>query len=343
MNLTEATEHCREHPELPPTEISSILNALLDEKIPGELKEDFLTALAQRGETAAELAAFAEAILPHAIDPGFYGEWKGQPLLDCCGTGGGGLNMANVSTGSMFIMAAAGAVVAKHGNRGITKKSGSSNLLEALGLNVQSTPDDLKRSLEQTGMAFIFAPAFHPAFKVIAPVRQKLAQKGQRTIFNLLGPLLNPVKPQAQIMGVFKKEHLSLFNQALALQGRQRYLVIHGSHSDHTALGEFSPAGLTLLCGALSDQKINTEATRELSQDALSTIIVASPEESAARITAVLENTDHGLLREMLLINAAAGLWTQGTAISLDEGYHKAKEALSSGKALETLRLWQNI
>src|SRR5277367_3838561 len=174
-----------------PDEICAAAGELLDASVGDGLKAAFLRAWAQRGETATELAACAEAFLPEALDPGLRGSWQGKPLLDCCGTGGGGLNLLNISTGVMFLLAALGIPVVKHGNRGITKKSGSADVLEALGLQIDSAPEEVPCQLEEVGCAFLFAPAYHPTFAVIAPVRRALGAEGRRTIFNLLGPMLN--------------------------------------------------------------------------------------------------------------------------------------------------------
>src|SRR5277367_5170366 len=180
-----------------PDEICAAAGELLDASVGDGLKAAFLRAWAQRGETAVELAACAEAFLPQALDPGLRGSWQGKPLLDCCGTGGGGLNLLNISTGLMFILAAMGIPVVKHGNRGITKRTGSADVLEAMGIKIDLAPELVPRCLEEVGCAFLFAPFYHTSFATIAPVRRALGAKGQRTIFNLIAPLLNPARPDA--------------------------------------------------------------------------------------------------------------------------------------------------
>ncbi len=165
---------------LTPEEISAAARDLLDTSVSDELKAGFLRDWALRGETAAELAACAEAFLPRALDPGLRGSWNGQPLLDCCGTGGGGLNLLNISTGLMFVLAAMGIPVVKHGNRGITKRSGSADVLEAMGIRIDLAPAEVPRCLETVGCAFLFAPAYHTTFAAVAPVRRSLAALGQR-------------------------------------------------------------------------------------------------------------------------------------------------------------------
>src|SRR5277367_4085888 len=200
-----------------PDEICAAARELLDASVADPIKAGFLRAWAQRGETAAELAACAEAFLPRALDPGLRGSWKGRPLLDCCGTGGGGLNLLNISTGLMFILTAMGIPVVKHGNRGITKRTGSADVLEAMGIKIDLAPEEVPKCLEEVGCAFLFAPAYHTAFATIAPVRRVLAGQGHRTIFNLLGPLLNPARPDARLVGVFKPKHVALYQAVLEI------------------------------------------------------------------------------------------------------------------------------
>ncbi|MEM9443888.1 MAG: anthranilate phosphoribosyltransferase [Verrucomicrobiota bacterium] len=323
--------------------VSSLIDDLLDPEIEAEKKENFLKLQTEKGESSEELAAFAKAILPKAVELKVKGSWQGKSLLDCCGTGGGGLDMVNISTGSMFLIAAAGVPVAKHGNKGVTKKSGSSNVLEALGIKIQATPDDLEIALERTGMTFIFAPAFHPAFKHLAPIRQSLAAKGHRTIFNLLGPLLNPVEPEAQIIGVFKEQYLELFYQALSITQCARYLVLHGVSHEGSSLGELSAYGSNCLSGKLAGEHSSMRFDTARTQGSLNSLLISSAEESAKRIVAVLERRENGLLREMLILNAAAGLWAQGNAESLEEGIEQATESLENGEAFNRLKKWQSI
>ena len=162
---------------------------------------DFLLALAEKGETPAEVAAFAAGISSLAVDPGV-SDWADR-AIDVCGTGGDGSGTFNISTAVSFIVAAAGVPVFKHGNRSITSKCGSADLLEALGIRLDATAEQVRASLEAVSFCFFFAPAYHPAFKEIMPVRKALATEGKRTIFNLLGPLINPGKPAHQLLGVF--------------------------------------------------------------------------------------------------------------------------------------------
>jgi anthranilate phosphoribosyltransferase len=179
---------------------------LVDESVPAAAKADFLCRLAIKGETPAEIAAFAGALRQKSIQPPLDPETRSREILDVVGTGGDRLNTFNISTVVAILCAAAGVTVAKHGNRGITSQVGSADVLEALGIRIDLPPAEAARALRERHFAFFFAPAYHPAFKHIAPARKLCAERGQRTIFNLLGPLLNPVRPSAVLVGVPRPE-----------------------------------------------------------------------------------------------------------------------------------------
>ena len=330
-------------------EINAIADELLDTGIDDSLKVEFLHAWAVRGETAAELAACAEAFLPKALDPGLRGSWHGKPLLDCCGTGGGGLNLLNISTGLMFILSAMGIPVVKHGNRGITKRSGSADVLEAMGIQIDLAPEEVPRCLEEVGCAFLFAPAYHTTFAAIAPVRQALAAQGQRTVFNLLGPLLNPARPDARLVGVFKTEHVSLYQSALELMSCPKFTVVSGEDEEsHKMIGEVSAWGPSLLGSTLrlpGGEPFDrlTRKPDPVLRETLTSLLVRNADESASRLETIFSGEDQGLDRETLLINAAVASWTHGTSSSLEDGLAQGAEALDSGKALEQLRKWQKF
>jgi len=330
-------------------EISSATRELLDASVGDDLKAAFLCAWAQRGETAAELAACAEAFLPQALDPGMRGSWRGKPLLDCCGTGGGGLNLLNISTGLMFILSAMGIPVVKHGNRGVTKRTGSADVLEAMGIRIDLPSEEVPRCLEEVGCAFLFAPAYHTTFAVIAPVRQALGAQGQRTVFNLLGPLLNPARPDARLVGVFKPEHVELYQSALEFMKCPRFSVVCGQDAESgRMIGEVSAQGHTLfgstlrLPGGVHLTSL-TRTPRKREHEKLDSLLVRNPDESASRLETILSGEDQGLDRQTLLMNAAVASWTHGTASSLDEGLSQGAEALDSGRALGVLKRWQEF
>ena len=330
-------------------EIGAAASELLDASVADDLKAGFLRAWAQRGETAAELAACAEAFLPQALDPGLRGSWKGRALLDCCGTGGGGLDLLNISTGLMFILGAMGIPVVKHGNRGITKRTGSADVLEAMGIRIDLAPEEVPRCLEEVGCAFLFAPAYHTTFAVIAPVRRALAAQGQRSVFNLLGPLLNPARPDARLVGVFKPGHVELYQSALELMKCPRFSVVCGEDAEsRQMIGEVSAQGTTLFGGTLRlpGGVHLTSVTRTPEppiHEKLDSLLVRNPDESASRLETILSGEEQGFDRETLLMNAAVASWTHGTASSLEEGIAQGAEALDSGKALARLRKWQEF
>jgi anthranilate phosphoribosyltransferase len=330
-------------------EIAVAAGELLDVAVADDLKAEFLRAWAQRGETAEELAACAEAFLPRAVDPGLRGLWQGKPLLDCCGTGGGGLNLLNISTGLMFILAALGIPVVKHGNRGITKRTGSADVLEAMGIRIDLAPEDVPRCLEEVGCAFLFAPAYHTTFAVIAPVRRALAAEGQRTIFNLLGPLLNPARPEARLVGVFRREQVALYQSALELMKCPRFTVVCGEDEEsHQMIGEVSAQGVSLFGSTVrgpdgAPLTTLTRAPMAPIHEKLDSLLVRNPDESASRLETILSGEEQGLDRETLVINAAVASWTHGTAASLEEGIRQSEKALDSGEALKVLQRWQKF
>jgi anthranilate phosphoribosyltransferase len=337
-------------------EIGAAAKALLDTAVADDTKAAFLRAWTQRGETAAELAACAEAFLPQALDPGVRGSWNGQPLLDCSGTGGGGLPLLNISTGLMFILAAMGVPVVKHGNRGLTKKSGSADALEALGIKIDLPPDQTTRCLEEVGCAFLFAPAYHLSFAAVGPARRHLAAEGQRTIFNLLGPLLNPARPDARMIGVFKEEHLDLYEAALREMKCPRYAVVCGKDRlTGKMIGEASANGETIIRMSpplptdkgrlirLAAKAEFTGAADPIPADVLSvnSMLVSDSGESAHRIEAILRGEEQSFARDTLLYNASIAAWIAGTAQSREEAGLKCDEALSSGRAFAVLERWR--
>jgi anthranilate phosphoribosyltransferase len=331
------------HAVLTGDNISLAAAALLDPQVDDTLKVDFLRAWAQRGETSAELAACAEAFLPNARDPGLRGTWHGKPLLDCCGTGGGGLNLLNISTGLMFVLAAMGIPVVKHGNRGVTKRSGSADVLEAMGIRIDLAPEEVPRCLEQVGCAFLYAPAYHTTFAAVTPVRRFLAQQGQRTVFNLLGPLLNPARPDARLVGVFHREQVALYQNALELMKCPNFTVVCGEDAETAKpIGEVSAQGTNLFGSTVPLTELTRTPTHG-THEHIDSLLVRNADESAMRLETIFSGEDQGLGRDTLMINAAVASWTHGTAMSLDDGLAKSAEALDSGAALEKLRAWQKF
>jgi anthranilate phosphoribosyltransferase len=318
------------------------MEGLLDPSGNEDQKLEFLRALTDKGESAGELAAFVEAVLPRAVDPGFHGQWGGQRILDCCGTGGGGFNLFNVSTGIMFILAACGVPVAKHGNRGITKKSGSADVLAALGLPIAATPAQLRRQMEANGLAFIAAPQFHPAFRALAPLRQKLAAEGRRTVFNLLGPLLNPCRPASQLIGVFQPGHVALFSDALEALGRERHGVVYGEAPDGRAIGEAGIFRRNQLRWRLDGPPADYEETFRGAVPDLDGLMVDSPVASAELLERLLRGDEVGCGQALLIHNAALALHIHSRP-DFRAAEREAEEALVSGRAHAKLQAWRAL
>jgi len=312
---------------------------LLDAEADATLKADFLRALSKKGETDAEIAAFAEAFLKRAVDPGLDEKSLSGPLLDCCGTGGDKLDLFNVSTTAMFVLAAGGVCVVKHGNRSITSKCGGADVLESLGIRIDLPPADFKRCVEEVGCGFMFAPYYHPAFKAIAPVRKALAAEGTPTIFNLLGPILNPARPQNQLVGVYSKTALPKFASVLKQLGRTRAWAVHGEAGNGLGMDELSTLGPTDVCsvehGVIASQTIDPCAFG-FQPAPLSSLRGGDCETNAQILLEVLQGKP-GPKRDIVLLNAAAGFVVTGLSKDLGTGLTRAAEAIDSGAALVKL------
>jgi anthranilate phosphoribosyltransferase len=289
----------------------------------------FLVALRLKGETADELAGFAEAMRAHVVPV----RPARTDLVDTAGTGGDGAHTLNISTAAALLAAAAGAAVAKHGNRAVSSSSGSADVLEALGFSLELEPERIARSIDELGFGFMFAPTHHPAMRHAAPVRRELAT---RTVFNVLGPLTNPAGARAQVVGVYAPELVRTLAEVLARLGARRAFVVHGA----AGIDELSPAGPNLV-GEVVDGDV-----RERSIDPLelgirrcdpSELVGGSPADNAARIRAIFGGADNGGAKDAILLNAAGAIAAGGHAADLHEGLGYAREALESGAAAERL------
>ncbi len=329
--------------DMSPHEVRAAAEFLLNAEAPDESKARLLEGLSAKGETPAEIAGFVEVFLEHAVDPHMGLLDLEGPTLDVCGTGGDKLDLFNVSTTAMFVAAAGGASVVKHGNRGITSKSGGADVLEALGVKIDLSPDGFRDCMEQAGVGFMFAPNYHPAFKAVVGVRKLLAQKGVRTIFNLIGPLLNPAKPQCQLVGVFSREFCPTFAEILQQLGRESAWVVHGTTVDGRSVDEVSLLGTTRICksGSLADQ-VDEEVHPSdfgMMHAEVEDLQGGDAKENAAILKAILSGKDKGPKRDMVMLNAGAALACAGLADDLSEGIKKSREILESGAAMEKLRL----
>jgi anthranilate phosphoribosyltransferase len=288
----------------------------------------FLVALRFKGETAAEIAGCAEAMREHvlAVKP------KRQDLVDTAGTGGDNAHTLNISTAAALVAAAAGAGVAKHGNRAVSSSSGSADVLEALGFELELPPERIEQSIDELGFGFLFAPTHHPAMKHAAPVRRELAT---RTVFNVLGPLTNPAGARAQVVGVFAADLVPTIAAVLAELGAHRAFVVHGANG----IDELSPAGPNLVAEVVRGQVVErTLDPLELGVPRCSPdeLRGGSPEENAAAIRRVFEGADGGA-RDAILLNAAGAIAAGGHAADLREGIELARDAVATGAAGERL------
>jgi len=326
--------------DLSPAEIESAVTELISAVTGDDLKAHFLKALREKGETAEELAGFVRALLRHAVDPGISQEELQGPMIDVCGTGGDRMELFNISTTCMFVLAAGGAVVVKHGNRGITSKCGGADVLEALGIRIDLEPHELKESVKRTGLGFLFAPHYHPAFRSIAPVRKALAAEGIATIFNLLGPLLNPARPPHQLVGIFSQNHLPLYAKALALLDRRHAWAVHGAGMDE--LSTLGPSEVYSVHPNGAKQFMIDPAEFGFSQPQLVELQGGEKAENAAILTGILDGTVTGPKRDVVVLNAAAAFVVADLAPDLNDGVALAEEQLHSGKALAKLRQMQS-
>ncbi|OFI06085.1 anthranilate phosphoribosyltransferase [Clostridium acetireducens DSM 10703] len=289
----------------------------------------FLVALKSKGETVDEIAGMATGIREKAVKI----NTKQKYVIDTCGTGGDGAGTFNISTTVAFVLAAAGIVVAKHGNGSISSKSGSADVLKALGVNIKNQISDIENQLNTIGIAFIFAPNIHPNMKYVMQARKDLAIP---TVFNVLGPLTNPVNLQAQICGVYKKELVLPMAQVLRKLGRKKAVVVHGAGN----LDEISLAGDNYIAFLNEDEiqeNIINPKDFGINLAANSEIIGGNAYENA-QITLNILKGKKGPHRDIVLLNSALGMIIGGKATNIEEGIELAKESIDSGKALEKLQ-----
>ena len=326
-------------------QVHQAVESLVDEKVPATVKADFLTALAKKGETPGEIAAFARALRDKSISVPLDAETRAQEILDVVGTGGDRLSTFNISTTVAIVAAATGVRVAKHGNRASTSPIGSADVMEALGISFDLAPEDAARSLRRHNFAYFFAPKYHPAFRHIAPVRRLCAERGQTTLFNFLGPLLNPARPSAMLVGVPRPDFCEPFARVLQSLGVRRAMVVCGAVRDEAGtlrhLDELSPLGPTTIAefyqeNALTCSTLSPEMF-PLQPAVLADLRGGDRETNATIIRHILGNQERGPKRDAVLLNAAAALFIAGKAKSLVEGWALAAEVIDSGKAAAKL------
>lgn len=302
-----------------------LMRLLMRGEIPAPTAAALLMGLRVKKETIGEITAAAQAMREFAVpvpvsDP--------SDLLDLCGTGGDGSNTFNISTSAMFVAAAAGVKIAKHGNRSASSSSGSADVLEALGVRIMMSPEQVAECIDRTGIGFMFAPAHHGAMKNVAAIRKEL---GVRTIFNILGPLTNPANAANQLMGVFHPDLVGIQVRVLERLGARHVLIVHGKDGmDEGSLGAATMIG-ELKDGVVSEYEIHPEdfGLQMVSNRSLK---VANREESAALLKEALNNVD-GPARDIVALNAGLAIYTGNRANSIQEGLQTALECLRSGAA----------
>ena len=330
-------------------EIESSVELLLDERVSEDSKARFLTALGDRGETAGELSGFARVLLSRAVRPVFE-RTGGGPLLELCGTGGDRAGFLNISTAAMFVAAGSGARVVKHGNRALTSRCGSADVLEALGIAIHLEPARVGEVLERAGCVFMLASDFHPAFAAVAPLRKKLAERGRKTIFNLLGPLLNPAAPDYQLTGIYRPEMLPFYAEAIRLLGRRKAWAVHGSGL-HPGEGvdELSVTGPSRVVEVSLENASSREFTidpRNLGLEPVTdtaSLIGGDAATNARRIESILRGGENGAARDMILLNASAAIHLAGIGSTLCESFEIASRSIDSGAAFDALFVLREV
>lgn len=318
--------------DLSADEVEAAMDAIFEGKGSATQIAAFVVALRMKGESALEIAAAALALRKHCqtIRPEVDG-----PLLDTCGTGGDGLHTFNISTAAALVAAASGVAVAKHGNRAVSSKAGSADVLEALGVRIDIPPARVKRCIEELGIGFLFAPSHHSAMRHAAPIRREL---GIRTIFNLLGPLSNPASATHQVVGVYDPSRLEQLAQALGALGLTGAWVVHGAGG----LDEVSPSGPTKIAQLAKGEVTMFELSPRdfgLPEVPIEALRGGDAARNAEIIRSVLQG-DKGPARVAVLINAAAALSVAGLAADPLVAAERAAEAIDSGAAAATLERW---
>jgi len=316
--------------DISPAQFKGAFKALVDGELPPLEAAAFLAALRMKKENSREIGEAARYVREKAVPVRF--EERPPMIFDTCGTGGSGFNKLNVSTAAFFVLAGAGIAVAKHGNRAASGRCGSADVMEALGINIAVSPEAMRRVFEKTGMAFLFAPLYHPVLKNVAGLRKEL---GIRTIFNLLGPLCNPYLPTHQTLGVSRKELLIPMAEALAVLGISRAFVVHS--------GGFDEASLHASTDIVEVRGSNVSGRKRLAPESFGFKKVSlagltvenTPAGNAACILAIFNGTEKGPQHDLVALNAALGLVLAGKHSSFKGAVRQAAALIAGGKALQ--------
>ncbi|MEF8773887.1 MAG: anthranilate phosphoribosyltransferase [Halobacteriales archaeon] len=292
-----------------------------------------LAALRTKGETETEIAGFAEGMRDAArtIDP------DREPLVDTCGTGGDDYDTINVSTTSAIVAAAAGVPVAKHGNYSVSSSSGSSDVLERVGVELDADPGAVETAIETEGIGYMHAPAFHPAMKAVIGPRRELSM---RTVFNVLGPLTNPARADAQVVGVYDPDLVPVVARSLAHLDVERALVVHGAGLDEIALHDETT--VAEVRGTDIEEYVIAPADLGVEPAPIQAVAGGSPEENAADLRAIVEGEETGPKRDIVLANAGAAIYVAGKTEGLADGVERARKAIADGAAADQLAAIRN-
>ena len=330
-----ALQRTIEHREIFHDEMVALMRMIMRGEVSPTMTASILTGLRVKKETVGEIAGAAAVMREFAAKVDVQ---DASHLVDIVGTGGDGSHSFNISTASMFVAAAAGAKVAKHGNRSVSSKSGSADVLEALGAAIELQPAQVAACLAETGMAFMYAPIHHPAMKNVAAVRREM---GVRTLFNILGPLTNPAGAPNVLLGVFHPDLVGILVRVLQQLGAQRALVVWGRDGmDEISLGAATLVG-ELRDGVVREYEIEPEDFG-IAMASSRNLRVADAAESKAMLLQALDNTD-GLPREIVVLNAGAALYVAGIAESIADGIALARTAIASGAALAKMEEFVGI
>ncbi|PKP53428.1 MAG: anthranilate phosphoribosyltransferase [Candidatus Altiarchaeales archaeon HGW-Altiarchaeales-3] len=320
-----------ERKDLTPDEAKEAMQIIMSGDATDAQIAGFLTALRMKGETAEEIAALA--LIMRKFAENIHPKVEGT-LVDTCGTGGDKLNTFNISTAAMFVVAGAGIPIAKHGNRSVSSLCGSADVLEALGVKIDIEPKKVTECIEKVGIGFMFAPLFHKSMKYVMPARTQL---GIRTVFNILGPLSNPANAQGQVIGVFDEKLTEKIAEVLKIIGLKRAMVVHGM----AGLDEISTIGETKISELINGEIDNYIITPEefgLERANGSDLSGGNAGENAKILIEILKGEERGAKRDIVLINAAAGIVVGGKAKTISEGLELAKGSIDSGRAYKKLK-----
>ena len=331
-DLAPLTARLAARQDLSADQVAAAAGALASAEVPENAKAAFLTALADKGESVTEVAAFATAFRGMAVNPGV--EAWAPAAIDIVGTGGDHAGGFNISSVVVLTLASAGVTVMKHGNRGITSRCGSADLLAGLGVDLQASPEKLRRALAELGYVFFFAPAYHPSFKHVAPVRKTLAAQGRRTIFNILGPLINPGRPEQVLLGVFAEPWVPKLAGALDALGTQAGLAAHGIIGPDRGIDELTTATRNRVRGVGRLSAVDGHWQAEdfgLKVSPFADLAGGDLAANLALVDAILAGRGPAGLVDTIVLNAAVALWITGKTANVRDGLGLAREQLLGG------------